>query len=235
MEIGTNDKEITQNVKHIHPDVKELPRNVKILHPECVEFIVARNGACCLNCLAAFIYLDPKEGPTLGRDLNTHIATYRRTYLKRLIFPQSVTIGNGKVLSFEEGEEDNFFDTLVESKECSFMWRGCVDVVAMCNLTRLNVDIDIFDLATGKVVERQSYKPDEDFPWLEEDANKPSKLFSNQNISNMKLINYKDSHFNLIAEKDHLLISKSNIFEKSTNQNCYICQKSCEANITIKE
>ena len=138
-------------------------------------------------------------------------------------------------MNFEEGEEDNFFDTLVESKECSFTLRGCVNVVAMCNLTQLNVDIDIFDPTTAKVVERQSYKPDEDFPWLEEDANKPSKLFSNQNISNMKLINYKDSHFNLIVEKDHLLISISNIFEKSMNQKCYICQKSIEANITMKE
>ena len=138
-------------------------------------------------------------------------------------------------MNFEEGEEDNFFDTLVESKECSFTLRGCVDVVAMCNLTQVNVDIDIFDPTTGKVVEKQSYKPDEDFPWLEEDANKPSKLFYNQNISNMKLINYKDSHFNLIIEKYNILISKSNIFVKSMIQNCYICQKSCEANITMKE
>ena len=87
MDIDTNDTEIAQNVKHIHPDVKELPQNVKVLHPDCVEFIVEGNGACCLNCLAAFIYLDPKEGPTLGRDLNTHMATYRQTYSKRLVFP----------------------------------------------------------------------------------------------------------------------------------------------------
>ena len=156
-------------------------------------------------------------------------------YLKRLVFPRSVTVGNGKVLRFEEGEENKFFDTLVESKECSFMWRGCVDIVAMCNMTQLKVDIDIFDPATGKVVERQSYEPDTDFPWLEEDANKPSKLFSNQNIGKMKMINYKDSHFNLIIEKDNLLLSKTNLQKEVMNDNCNICQKSIEVNSTIND
>ena len=66
MGIDTNDLEIAQNVKHIHPDVKYLSHNVKIVHPDCVEFCVARNGACCLNFLAAIIYLDPKEVPHLG-------------------------------------------------------------------------------------------------------------------------------------------------------------------------
>ena len=141
-------------------NVKELPPSVKCLHPESVEFVVPGNGACCLNCLAAFIYLDPQEGPRLGRDLNTHSPTYRPEYLKRLTFPRSVTVGNGKILNFKEGEESKFFDTLVESKECSFMWRGCVDIVAMCNLTQLKVDIDIYDPRTEKVMERQSYEPD---------------------------------------------------------------------------
>ena len=66
MVIDTNDLEIAQNVKHIHPDVKDLSHNVKIVHPDCVELFVAENGACCLNFLAAFIYLDPKEVPHWG-------------------------------------------------------------------------------------------------------------------------------------------------------------------------
>ena len=57
------------------------------------------------------------------------------------------------------------------------MWRGSVDVVAICNLTQLKVNIEVFDPEKGAVVERQSYEPDVDFPWLDEDANKPSKLF----------------------------------------------------------
>ena len=61
----------------VDDNVKELPPSVKCLHPDCIEFVVPGNGACCLNCLAAFIYLDANEGPKLGRDLNTHMATYR--------------------------------------------------------------------------------------------------------------------------------------------------------------
>ena len=219
----------------IDTDVKELPPSVKCLHPNCLEFVVPGNGACCLNCLAAFIYLNPQEGPALGRDLNTHIATYRSEYIKRLSFPRSVTVGNGKILNFEEGEEDKFFDTLVESVECSFMWRGCVDVIAMCNLTQLKVEIDIFDPKTDKVIERQSYEPDSDFPWLDEDANKPSKLFANQNITKIKMINYKDSHFNLIIEKDHPLLSKTNVTANIVKDRCNICQQIIEDHSTINE
>ena len=198
----------------VDDNVKELPPSVKCLHPDCIEFVVPGNGACCLNCLAAFIYLDANEGPKLGRDLNTHMATYREEYKKRLSFPKSVTIGNGKVLNFEEGEENKFFDTLMESNECSFMWRGSVDVVAICNLTQLKVNIDVFDPEKGEVVETQSYEPDHDFPWQEDDANKPSMLFSNQNIKTMKLINYKETHFNLIIEKDHPLYPQKDTIKK---------------------
>ena len=84
----------TESKTDIDMNIKDLPPSVKCLHPESVEFCVPGNRACCLNCLAAFIYLDPNEGPILGRDLNTHIATYRSEYLKRLIFPRSVTVGS---------------------------------------------------------------------------------------------------------------------------------------------
>ena len=87
------------------------------------------------------------------------------------------------------------------------MWRGSIDVVAICNLTQLQVNI--FDPEKGAVVERQSYEPVVDFPWLVEAANKPSKLFSNQKIKTMKLISYKETHFNIITDKDHPLYPKT--------------------------
>ena len=83
------EKDKTNTRMEIDFGVKELPPSVKCLHPESFEFIVPGNGACCLNCLAAFIYLDPRLGPPLERDLNTHMATYREEYLKRLVFPRS--------------------------------------------------------------------------------------------------------------------------------------------------
>ena len=218
MDVNTETKDIMssenkEDTDERPPNVSELPESVKCIHPESWEFSVPGDGACCLNCLAAFIYLDANEGPKLGRDLNTHIATYREEYIKRLIFPRSVKVGNGKIIHFKKGEEERFFNTLVESKELSFMWRGCVDVVAMCNFTQLNIEIDIYNPTTGKVEERQYYQPDANFPWQEGDANKPNKTFTNQNIKTMRLINYKGVHFNLILDKDHLLLDKIEICE----------------------
>ena len=105
MDMDVDVKEVVQSVKVLHPNVKELLQSVKDLHPECVEFSVEGNGACCLNCLAAFIYPDSHEGPTLERDVNTHIAMYREEYRKRLVFPRSVNVGNSKVKEFKEGDK----------------------------------------------------------------------------------------------------------------------------------
>ena len=55
-------------------NVKELPPLIRCIYPHCNEYIVPGDGACCLNCLAAWIYLDAKQGPALSRDFNTHIA-----------------------------------------------------------------------------------------------------------------------------------------------------------------
>ena len=64
------------------------------------------DGACCLNCLAAWILLDPKQGPILGRDMNTHIAEYRRYYKEKISFPLTVTLAGGEIKVFQEGDED---------------------------------------------------------------------------------------------------------------------------------
>ena len=113
---------------------------------------------------------------------------------------------------------------LVESKECALMWRGCVDVVAICNLTQLKIDIDVFNPETGAVEERQSYEPDSDFPWQVDDANKPNQLFSEQKIKTMKLINYKNSHFNLIIDKEHPLYPKTDVNKVINREKCKHCK-----------
>ena len=93
---------------HLHPNVKNLPDSVKRLHPDCVEFCVPGDGACCLNCLAAWIYLDETQGPILGRDLNTHFAQYREYYTNKLVFPLTINISGGLLKTFDTGEEDEF-------------------------------------------------------------------------------------------------------------------------------
>ena len=126
-------------------NVKELPEIVKRKCPDSKEYFVIGDGACCLNCLAAWIFLDPKEGPTLGRDLNTHIAEYRPYYKNKLSFPLTITNGGGERQVFEEGEEDKFFDTLVTSSAASYMWRESHDMIAVSNFTNMEVEVIVYD------------------------------------------------------------------------------------------
>ena len=119
------------------PNVKELPPCVKSLYPDCVQFCVAGDGACCLNCLAAWILLDASLGPQLGRDLNTHLAEYREYYINKLSFPLTITIAGGEMKVFDVGEENDFFDMLVTSPEASFMWRGSADITGLTNFTKM--------------------------------------------------------------------------------------------------
>ena len=88
-----NENKPKEKSQKLPQNVKELPPNVKCLHPNSYEYVVPVNGACCLNCLAAFILLNAQDGPILGTDLNTHNAEYCNEYIKRLLFPRSVTLG----------------------------------------------------------------------------------------------------------------------------------------------
>ena len=181
-----------RDVYKLPDNVKELPPLVKCKYPNSREFCVIGDGACCLNCLAAWILLDPKEGPKLGRDMNTHIAEYRRYYKEKISFPLTVTLAGGEIKVFQEGDEDNFFDTLVSSPEASYIWRESHDMLALANFTKMDVEVIVYDQETETVEEPiQQYKPDPDFPWKQEDANRPN----NNNYEKMKLLNYKKLPF----------------------------------------
>ena len=187
-------------------NVKELPEIVKRKCPDSKEYCVIGDGACCLNCLAAWIFLDPKEGPTLGRDLNTHIAEYRPYYKNKLSFSLTITNGGGERQVFEEGEEDKFFNTLVTSSAASYMWRESHDMIALSNFTNMEVEVIVYDQKTNKIEEpSQQYKPDPEFPWNKDDANSPNE---NNQYNKMRLLNYKNCHFNLIVRDDHPLVSQ---------------------------
>ena len=198
----SNDKKIETeknnvSLKDLPPGFKELPNSVKNLHPESVEFVVPGNGACCMNCLGAWIMLQVSEGTQLSRDMNTHLAEYRDEYVNKMPFPRTICLGpTGEKKMYRKGEQNKFFDTLVESHEASFMWRESVDVNAMANFANMEIEIDIYNPKTGLVEATQSYKPDEDFPWNENEANKPI----DHKYEKMKMINYKNTHFNLIVD-----------------------------------
>ena len=53
----------------------------------------------------------------------------------------------------------------------------------------------------------------------------PANFFFNQKIKTMKLINYKETHFNLIIDKDHPLYPKTEITNEIPFEKCKHCQK----------
>ena len=198
------DKKKRENEKQssLPSNVKELPTCVKSLYPDSLQFCVPGDGACCLNCVAAWILLDVARGPQLARDLNTHLAEYRPYYINKLSFPLTITIAGGERIVYDEGEENDFFDMLVTSPEACFMWRGSADVIGLTNFTNMKIEIAIYNQDTNTVEEIQKYEPDLKFPWKSEDANAPR----NNNYPDMKLLNYKNTHFDLIVQKGHPLL-----------------------------
>ena len=184
-------------------NIKELPEKVKHLHPDCLEYCVRGDGACCLNCLAAWIYLDETQGPQLGRDLNTHLAQYRPYYKDKLVFPLTITVLGGLLRTFDKGEEEEFFDYLLESPEASFMWRESADMIGLTNFTQMEVEVNIYNREADSVI-TQIYKPDPEFPWNTDDANSPNI----NNYEKMTLLNYENVHFNLIVKRDHPLLEQ---------------------------
>ena len=131
--------------------MKELPDVVKCLYPDSKEYCVPGDGACCLNCLAAWIYLYATKGSSLSRDLNTHLAEYREYYLNELVFPLTVTVSGGERGVFEKGEENVFFDTLVSYPETSYLWRESVDLIGLANFTNMEIEFVVLDPATGQI------------------------------------------------------------------------------------
>ena len=53
-------KQLLEN-KLRHPKLKRLPKAVECLNPNSIEFIAEGNGACCVNCLAMWLFLNETE------------------------------------------------------------------------------------------------------------------------------------------------------------------------------
>ena len=82
------------------------------------------------------------------------------------------------------------------------MWRESHDIIALANFTKMPIEVVVYDQETNTIEEpTQKYNPDPEFPWNANDANAPN---DNQ-YEKMHLLNYKNSHFNLIVKEDHPL------------------------------
>ena len=186
------------------PTVKDLPGEVKeIVSKGSKEKVIPGLGNCLIGTTEAHIAGDVENTTQLSRDLNTHMAMYRAIYLETMIFPLDITIGvNGETKYFEKGQEQEFFDWLLEAPEAAFMWRGCTDMLGLANMIRMDIDCIVHVQGTEPQV--YHFSPDPDFPFLDEDKMKP--LDPTKRLQpKMTVLNYKDNHYNLIVEKDSML------------------------------
>ena len=92
------------------------------------------------------------------------------------------------------------------------------------------------------VEEIHKYEPDPSFPWKAEDANAPQQ----NHYADMKLLNYKNTHFDLIVNQGHPLLGQENEKGHVTNKmptpitnhthnNTKHVTKNTEANITTEK
>ena len=91
----------------------------------------------------------------MQKNLNTHIAYNRDYYLNKIEadFPMTLTIGTkGETKTFDNGEENDFFDWLLQSKKAIYLWRGCVDVMAIAVMFQMDIDCIIYSEGTVPAV-----------------------------------------------------------------------------------
>ena len=79
-----------------------------------------------------------------------------------------------------------------------------MDIIGLTNFTQMKIEIAVYNQHTNMVEEIQTYAPDQSFPCKLEDTNVPKP---NQ-YPDMKLFNYKNTHFDLIVEKGHPLLGQ---------------------------
>ena len=160
----TVEKKSERKENYRDPNLRELPDLIKTLVEEkSEEYVVKGDGPCLLRTAASHMEGDEEKGPIMARDLNTHLSEYRPFYQDKIgaDFPMEVTIGvNGESKKFETSEA--YFDWLQESKKAAYMWRNCVDVMALSNMA--NMDIDVIVYEQGSKPDKFSFKNYPKFP-----------------------------------------------------------------------
>ena len=86
----------------------------------------------------------------------------------------------------------------------SFMWRDGFDIQALTDMTQLPIEVTVYNNETNLVENVQTFEPTPNFPWNENDAMRPTTQKFKRNT--MKLINYKNQHFNLIVDENDEIV-----------------------------
>ena len=161
--------EITKTNYKNYPNIRNLPKQVQnIVSSGSKEAVVPGNGTCLIGTTAVHIEGDTENTKQLAMNLNTHIAMYRHKYLPKIEadFPLTVTIGvSGETKIFSKGQEQDFFDWLMSAPGAVYMWRGCMDIIALSNMLRMDIDCIVHE--EGSVPEGYHFSPDPEFPFID--------------------------------------------------------------------
>ena len=82
------------------------------------------------------------------------------------------------------------------------MWRGCVDIIALTHMFQMDTDCIVY--LEGTIPEVKRFCPDPEFPWKEDDKTRHTNPKSRLHPK-MTVLNYKDTHFNLVVEKNSMI------------------------------
>ena len=88
-------------------------------------------------------------------------------------------------------------------------------------MTNISIEVTLFDPETNLVESVQTFEPSPNFPWKENDSMKPNIQKYKRNM--IKLLNYKNQHFNLIVGEDdeivNMLVPKKKVSQAVNDEN----------------
>ena len=101
------------------------------------------------------------------------------------------------------------------------MWRNGFDIQALTDMINISIEVTLFDPKTNLVENVQTFVPSPNFPWKENYSMKPNIHKYKRNM--IKLLNYKNQHFNLIVGEDdeivNMLVPKKKVSQTVNDKN----------------
>ena len=179
------------------PNIKEIPENCKhLVNIDDVVYVVPRDGACGLNCEAAFLFNDEVYGPQLRKKMNCFMAEHWNLRYKFITKCSSKTpfvrkLRGGEV-KFTDPEE--LLKYLKESDEAAFMWTECEDLAVLSDMYQFRIKIITMKGPSDNNVSVTLIYPDVSLEQFAE--------LKKVELGEMTLLHEDNSHFNLVINKN---------------------------------
>ena len=213
---GVDEKEETKEETHKSKrlnDLDSLPTNLTEIPTVFKAFVndgdmmmkVDGDGLCGINCGAAHIFGDPREGRKFRKVINRHIVDRWAFYRNKISFdpPYERQVGvKGDFVVFTEPLQYLHF---LQTQEANLLWTDFEELKAMSNLYQMS--ITVLTLSGNNVVTKSVIGPDPEM--IDSAILPPGKVLD------MVLIHTKDIHFDLVVQKPSVL---KNVFLRKMNE-----------------